>query len=832
LRVHGVGGSSGETMLEHPHCLQVGGDGTTMFLRRWVPDGGGRLAVPWRLEAYSWGGLTEAPLASALWILLAPFMFYNVAHFALPPLAGGAVPDEGDTSAGGVRFARDGRHAVAAALLRLAAVTSTAQFTLMLVVVFIDGLALQPPSYLAGWLPTAASGRVVAGLVAVGVVLAGVWYGSTVTACRYEARIANRRPEVHRDLILSQPGFWDGWKVVRRARSLHTATGLAVVAVVVARPEASVWADGVRSSVVVVAAATLVAVAVLLVSGVADRHTQSAAVRQVQSAADESAKVKDPALRLCQATLVAGALAFVGCAFTGGWGGSSASPGLPGVSTSILALLTGQSVVLILLGVVVATMKRTGILKRPKEDNLAARILLRPLAAETPERRQERGPFARGQLATVMVVLGACLGDALTGAASNVVDRVLRTVLRIGAEERAATLPRAVSGLALVAPGLLVGVAVAGVWIAWTWWHNVRIFLHRPSDRASAVARFYDMKGEDGACEDADDDDHRQGRRVVARTWATALIVDQAGIAATCAALGGVVGLITGELSAAGALMVPPGLLRWLGDVDTWAVVAVASVILALLRADLGDPTRRRTIGAVWDVATVWPRACHPLAPPCYGERAVPELVDRVQLLTGTVPRQPPSNTAGRQIIAHRLNHGPTPGALMAGPGRVLLTGYSQGAVIAPAVVGQLPRDVSDQVSLLTLASPTRRLYGRAFPTYFGPRQLEVFRQLLDPCPGSSGPARWKNLVRRSDYIGSWLFARPDPREGSSCSAVKDVVDQPSWDPEFVFTPLDQSRPPIHRHSSFWADVRVTQLGGRLMRVDHSAGNVSDERPG
>src|SRR5580693_1068662 len=85
LRVHGVSGSTGPVMLEHPAALQVAGDNTTMFYRRWTPAGRGGAGVPWKLEAYSWGGLTEAPLASACWLLFAPFMLYNVAHFALPP---------------------------------------------------------------------------------------------------------------------------------------------------------------------------------------------------------------------------------------------------------------------------------------------------------------------------------------------------------------------------------------------------------------------------------------------------------------------------------------------------------------------------------------------------------------------------------------------------------------------------------------------------------------------------------------------------------------------------------------------------------------------------
>ena len=56
LRIHGVSGSDGPTMLEHPTALQVAGDSATGFYRRWSPDGPGRPSVPWKLEAYSWGG--------------------------------------------------------------------------------------------------------------------------------------------------------------------------------------------------------------------------------------------------------------------------------------------------------------------------------------------------------------------------------------------------------------------------------------------------------------------------------------------------------------------------------------------------------------------------------------------------------------------------------------------------------------------------------------------------------------------------------------------------------------------------------------------------------
>src|SRR5450631_3163850 len=50
LRIHGVSGSDGPTMLEHPQALQVAGDAVAGFYRRWSPDGPGKPGVPWKLE--------------------------------------------------------------------------------------------------------------------------------------------------------------------------------------------------------------------------------------------------------------------------------------------------------------------------------------------------------------------------------------------------------------------------------------------------------------------------------------------------------------------------------------------------------------------------------------------------------------------------------------------------------------------------------------------------------------------------------------------------------------------------------------------------------------
>jgi hypothetical protein len=233
---------------------------------------------------------------------------------------------------------------------------------------------------------------------------------------------------------------------------------------------------------------------------------------------------------------------------------------------------------------------------------------------------------------------------------------------------------------------------------------------------------------------------------------------------------------------------------------------AIAAALVALLRSAYADGRRRRTIGAVWDVGTFWPRAAHPLAPPCYAERAIRELVDRVTALT----RQ--DGTGTDRVLAGAAP-ARIPSCLTITPGPVLLTRYSQRSIIDPAAVAQLAPNVRADVALLTLACPARRLYGRAFPAFFGPEYRRTLAELLS---GGDQP-RWTNAVRRSDYIGSWLGRNPDT-EALLCGAPLGQVDVWCRDPVAL---VGRGHPtaPIHAHSAWWPDPQVAALATRLVNL-------------
>ena len=154
---------------------------------------------------------------------------------------------------------------------------------------------------------------------------------------------------------------------------------------------------------------------------------------------------------------------------------------------------------------------------------------------------------------------------------------------------------------------------------------------------------------------------------------------------------------------------------RSLVPVASWVGSLLPLVGLAVMYSSFRNPGTRRRVGVIWDVLTFWPRWFHPLAPPPYAARAVPELGIRLARLTGN-------------------------GA------RVTLSAHSQGSVLAASSILRLPGSIAQNLALLTHGSPLRRLYGAFFPQYFGEEQLRAI--------GARVGDRWLNLYRLTDPIG------------------------------------------------------------------------------
>lgn len=118
--------------------------------------------------------------------------------------------------------------------------------------------------------------------------------------------------------------------------------------------------------------------------------------------------------------------------------------------------------------------------------------------------------------------------------------------------------------------------------------------------------------------------------------------------------------------------------------------------------------------------------------------------------------------------------------------GRLVISGHSQGSVLAAAAVWQLPAAARRRVALLTYGCPVERLYGRWFPTYFGPAPLQALHQEVH-C--------WRNLWRATDPIGGPVLTGDDVDKG------------PLLDPLAYGRTREHPLPaPILGHSDYQAD--------------------------
>jgi hypothetical protein len=734
LLVHGVGGTTPQEMLGDPRTVRITGDDTAAVFRRAEDADAERRPEDYRdqpvPEAYVWCNLTSGDSARALWLLLLPFMVVNLAHWMRP------------TARGRGRTVR-----LYGLLVRLAGLTLTVLLVAAACEVALDLAAwqcagtracaerhswlgfLSPDLSHHGW--WSRPGRRLAVAALVPAALTGLlWYLSHRTWSAYESqRPISRGPEPEEDTgrtALGRPGFWYGRRLVARLRAAHTAAGLLTVAAALAsaaarfdrRPGGPALLDTAgRLLHVALVITTAVVVWVVARRGRSenrlDRELDRRLVRRLPLAA--------LALLLCAALYA-------------GWErpGWRSTGRLLGGGTTFGGIVLAQGALVIALGVVARLLYRT----RPDP-----RAAMRGLAGPT------------------VTMLACALGGVMSGGVSQRVSDWLDG-----------------TGTSIDGPPVLLSwqASVIPVWLL------VLMVLCGCLGRRAWVLRRLEL-GEVELDHPGEPTDVARTRRI-ASTRALAALTDRGpllvAVTSTTTLILGAGALVgawaTGEAPGEAAQRAYPfvqGSARTAQALGSWLIGLGFILFVTWGRRAYKDASARRTIGILWDVGTFWPRAAHPFAPPCYAERAVPDLTWRMATWT------------------HATG------------GRLVLSGHSQGSVLAAAAAWQLKPSVRKRVALLTYGSPLERLYGRWFPAYFGPAALTSLHHDVD-C--------WRNLHRLTDPIGGPVRLPGDRGPEVDRAPLKDPL-------AYGRTAGHPLPAPILGHSDYQADPAFAEERERLL---------------
>ncbi|MFE6334773.1 hypothetical protein ACFVOK_16385 [Streptomyces sp. NPDC057798] len=733
LLVHGVGGTTPADMLGDPRTERITGDDTAAVFRRADdvdaesrPDDYRDRPVP---EAYVWCNLTSGHGARALWLLLLPFMVVNLAHWMRP------------SARGRLRTVR-----LYGLLVRLAALSLTVLLVAAACEVALDLTAwqcagtracaqrhswldfLSPRAADAGWwsLP----GRRLALAALVPLALTGLlWYLSHRTWSAYESQEPLTRasePDEDTDrTALGRPGFWYGRRLVARLRAAHTAAGLLTVAAAAGLPAARFdhrpGGPAALDALGRLMEASLLSAAVVVVWVVCRRGRSEHRLDQRR----DNALVR----RLPLVSLALLALTLVYAAWQRpGWTSSGRLPG----DATFGALAFVQGLLVIALAVIASVLHRT------HPDPRAA---------------------MRGLGGPAVTMLACALGGVMSGGvAQRVADWLDGTRASIPGP------PVLLTWQASVIPPLLILVLLLCGWLGR---HTVRL----ARAELAAVKRDYGSEPQDST----------RSRRI-ARTRAMASLTDRGPLLVAVVAgatlllgAGALVGALTTDKTPAEATEPAHAFVQGAAEtaqaLGSWLIGLGFILFVTWGRRAYKDASARRTIGILWDVGTFWPRAAHPFAPPCYAERAVPDLTWRMATWTRTTG------------------------------GRLVLSGHSQGSVLAAAAAWQLHPSVRKRVALLTYGSPLERLYGRWFPAYFGPAALSALHHDVD-C--------WRNLHRPTDPIGGPVLLSGDCGPEVDRDALKDPL-------AYGRTEQHPLPAPVLGHSDYQADPAFAEERERLL---------------
>ncbi len=696
LMVHGVGGTPPESMLDSHEIARVRGDSTAAFfrLKHERPD------AEYVQEAYSWGGLTAGSATRAFWVFLAPFAFLNVAGWMLPP----AVSDDGDGSP-------DRHHGFTVGVLRLIGLTVTVHAVIWIGQMSIDFAAWQCGGSVTcrsstwvvsmfGWgvFEGAPGRRLVAGALIPLFVILVVYLLTRRTIDRYEtvddASLGDYEAIVEDSF--ADPTFWRRGDSLSGFASLHLGSAMAALAWVLAwtltwlQPVGTPWIQWMLGT----GALGLLVVGAFGV----------AVVRDPSPATDLSGSDRLGRLVVWHRSIVAVVL---GLTMLSGvvWPGyedPARNVALDPYASVWRLIWIASIVALVLFSVAVATHPRRSMSIRG------------PLGPDDAEVSVGFGSFG----SVVAMLFGFLVAVAILGGFGAATARLLG-----GRPTISPTYLYDAFGIVTVVWLVTLFLALG---VAWIVRGPVRISTD-PNDVSDLEEELTAGFEEDRASFFAGAQRKRgwlisvrneRDARVYVRTVESIL-----GWMVAVAMIGAIV-LLAVQATA-------PDVLRSAIDSlpstivtgTTWFVaVGIPVGMIWAIRRAYGSQQTRKLIGTLWDVVTFWPRWFHPLAPPSYSGRAIPELRTRIDSLV------------------RGGDHG-------GGDAAVVVTAHSQGSVVALAAIdGLRGHGWLSNVSLLTHGSPITRLYVRLFPAHMtGP--IERVNDALDR-------ERWVNLYRLTDPIG------------------------------------------------------------------------------
>jgi hypothetical protein len=738
LRVHGVGGTTPESLLVDAAPQLVSGNRIAAFFR--TADRAGR-----HVEAYSWGGLTSRSASRVLWLLLFPFALANLAGWMCSPTV----------------WASKWRFYLHRAVVRWAALGMTVNLLLLVAMTTMDVGAYQcgarPQCVDHWWLRWLRLGaladhptqRVLAGAAVPLLLIVGLMALAGRSLSRYEQVDPPRklddpdrldactatlaRPKVG----LADKDFWNGKRSVGDLALVHVGAALAflgwlvhyTVRAIPLESGAALTAPGLDVAAAVLAVVALAMAAMLLTRGTISRGPAWSVVALgllalvcavvlalVQPAASGVAPSQLPGMRMAAnwtyAFCIVAAVAVLPAHCLGGWrkGGFFAGPF---VATAIgVILLNGVGI-----GTMIRIADLLGNVANPGPGAGAGRppnslYVYDAVYAVTP---------CLTVLPTAILLLFALVeGFTLWHAARpSQCKQILDDYGKLARPDPPTPWDRSV----LADEGKrLDKLAKAGT--PARLWHDLR----RPG-WAARTAR---------------------GRRLASIPRdADKLLAFIAFVA---------LGVLAWFWYRFLAYHDVPRTWPWLLTVSTWLAAALPLAVLLLMRQGWRGLDSRRHIGVLWDVGTFWPRAYHPLAPPSYAERAVPDLQRRLWYLR-----------------EHQ--------------GAAVIAAHSQGSVIAvAALLQERRRPGDDNVGLVTFGCPLTKLYGWAFPAYFGQQAL------TEPGPRVWS---WRNFFYDTDYIGGRIMA------------ASSRLDTRLEDPPTFWYLYGQDPPAPGRHSAYWNDPQV-----------------------